>query len=119
MQEQELMELASRKAEQMTAHTDDVAAIATNLELEHKDLSIVAAKSDKPQEAEVANEQDQAELTSISTIGQNQEVLAENEVAKKHKIDALQQAKARMTDALDGKKQQSTEVKPTEVPQPQ
>ena len=58
-------------------------------------------------------------MTSISTIGQNQEVLAENEVAKKHKIDALQQAKARMTDALDGKKQQAPEEKPTEVPQPQ
>ena len=48
MQEQDLIDLASRKAMQMTAHSDDIAAIATNLELEHKDLGIVTAKSDKP-----------------------------------------------------------------------
>lgn len=85
-----MMELASRKAVQMTAHSDDVADIATNLELEHKDLSIAAAKSVSSKESDAANEQEQAELTSISTIGQNAEVLAENEVAKKRKSDALQ-----------------------------
>ena len=72
----------------MTTHNEDVQAIAVNLQLEHKNLDIVAAKSDEGNAEDNASEEDQA-VGSITEISQNQEALAQFQVDKQRKSEAL------------------------------
>ena len=72
-----MIELATRKAIQMTTHNDDAVAIAENLQLEHKDLNLVAAKTEKKSDKDIESEEDN-EVCSITEISQNQEALAQD-----------------------------------------
>ena len=74
-----MIELATRKAIQMTTHNDDAVAIAENLQLEHKDLNLVAAKTETKTNKDIESEEDN-EVCSITEISQNQEALAQNQV---------------------------------------